>query len=117
VSPPFLDPAELPPGEPKPGWVGRFFSTERLTIAYYEIAADAVPVHEHQHPQEEVWNVLEGELLVTVDGEERVVAAGGAVIVPADTPHSARALGPCRAIVVDAPSREEIGGVRPHRAV
>ena len=59
---PFVDSSELPSGEPKPGWVGRFFSSDRMTFAYYAIAADAAPVHEHQHPQEEVWNVLEGEL-------------------------------------------------------
>jgi hypothetical protein len=40
------------------------------------------------------------------------VGAGCAAIVPVDTPHSARVLGACRAIVVDYPTRKEVRGVR-----
>jgi mannose-6-phosphate isomerase-like protein (cupin superfamily) len=62
-----------------------------MTFAYYEIAADAVPLHEHHHPQEEVWNVVQGSLAVTIDGEEQIAGSGCAAVVPADTRHSARA--------------------------
>ena len=102
---PFVDARDLPENERLPGWHGRTFHSENMTFAYYEIDADAVPLHEHHHPQEEVWNVVEGRLAVTVDGVEHIAEPGCAAIVPADTPHSARALGAVRAIVVDYPLR------------
>jgi quercetin dioxygenase-like cupin family protein len=66
-----------------------------------------------EHPQEEVWNVIEGKLAVTIDGVEHIATPGCAAIVPPDTPHSARALSACRAIVVDYPTRGETGRGRP----
>ena len=108
---PFVDTAELQPRRPLAGWNGRFFHSDHMTFAYYEIDADAVPIHEHHHPQEEVWHVVEGRLAITVAGVEHVAGPRCAVIVPAHTPHSTRALGPARAIVVDHPVREQVGGV------
>jgi hypothetical protein len=57
---PFLTIADLPPREPRPGSVGRYFHSDHMTFASYEIAPGA-DVHPHSHPHEEVWNVLEGE--------------------------------------------------------
>ncbi len=108
---PIVDPAELAPRQPLPGWNGRFFHSDHLTFAYYDVDADAVPIHEHRHPQEEVWHVVEGRLAITVDGEEHVVGPGCAAIVPADVPHSTRALTAARAIVVDYPLRDVVGGI------
>jgi mannose-6-phosphate isomerase-like protein (cupin superfamily) len=104
---PFVDSTELSTRERLPGWTSRVFHSDNMTFAYYEIAADAVPLHEHHHPQEEVWNVLEGKLAVTIDGVEHVAGPGSAAVVPPDTPHSARALSACRAIVVDYPLRDD----------
>jgi len=82
-----------------------------MTFVYYEIDADAVPIHKHQHPEEEVWNVVEGTLAITIDGVEHVAGPGCAAIVPPNTPHSTRALSASRAIVVDFPVRARVGGV------
>jgi mannose-6-phosphate isomerase-like protein (cupin superfamily) len=109
---PFVDPADMRSNERLPGWKGRFFDSDNMSFGVYEIDADAAPLHEHHHPQEEVWNVVEGKLALTINGEEFVAEPGCAVIVPPNTPHSARALGTCRAIVVDYPLRSDIGGVR-----
>ncbi len=98
---PFVDSTELSTCERLPGWTSRVFHSDSMTFAYYEIAADAVPLHEHHHRQEEVWNVI------TIDGVEQVAGPGCAAVVPPDTPHSARALGACRAIVVDYPLRDD----------
>jgi mannose-6-phosphate isomerase-like protein (cupin superfamily) len=108
---PFVDPSEMSANERLPGWHGRFFHSDSMSFGIYEIAADAVPLHEHHHPQEEVWNILEGKLAVTIDGVEHVAQPGCAAIVPPNTPHSARAIGACRAIVVDYPLRDDVGGV------
>jgi mannose-6-phosphate isomerase-like protein (cupin superfamily) len=102
-----VDGAALAPHERLPGWIGRSFHSDHMTFAYWDIAADATPLHEHHHPQEEVWNVVEGALALTIAGVEHIVDAGSAAIVPPNTPHSARALGACRAIVVDYPVRPD----------
>lgn len=107
----FVHTAALPLRQPLAGWNGRFFHSDHMTFAYYEIDADAVPIHEHHHPQEEVWNVVEGRLAITVAGVEHVAGPGCAVIAPAHAAHSARALGAARAIIVDHPARDRVGGV------
>jgi len=111
ASMPIVDGSELTLRQPLAGWLGRFFHSAHMTFAYYEIDADAVPIHEHQHPQEEVWNVIEGRLAIRVDGEEHVVGPGCAAIVPPNAPHSGRALTRSRAIVVDHPVRDRVAGV------
>jgi quercetin dioxygenase-like cupin family protein len=106
----FIDPAELTVHEPRPGFHGRFFHSAHMTFSYYDIDAGA-DVHPHHHPQEEVWHLLAGEADVTVDGETRRVRPGGAAVVPAGVEHSVRAVTQCRAIVVDHPLRDSVGGV------
>jgi quercetin dioxygenase-like cupin family protein len=113
---PFVDPAQLAPQEVRPGWTARFFHSEHMTFAYYEIAAGAA-VHRHSHATEEVWHVLDGQLEVALGDATRLLRAGEAAIVPAGMEHALSAPGPCRAIVVDHPVRERVGGVatRPRR--
>jgi mannose-6-phosphate isomerase-like protein (cupin superfamily) len=98
-------------GNPLPGWSGHFFHSENNTFALWDIAADAMPLHQHHHPQEEVWTVVDGELLLTIDGDERSLGPGYGAVVPADTPHSARVTAACRAVVVDHPVRSQLPGV------
>ena len=97
-------------GKPLRGWDGSFFHAQNMTFGIWLIDVDAAPLHEHHHEQEEVWNIVEGEIAITVGGEEHVARAGCAVIVPPHTPHSARPLGRCRAIVVDWPIRTSLPG-------
>lgn len=41
----------------------------------------------HQHPYVEVAFTVEGLATITIGDEERVVKAGGIVVIPANTPH------------------------------
>jgi quercetin dioxygenase-like cupin family protein len=100
----------LPEHEPRSGWSGRFFHSAHMTFAYYTVAPGS-RVHEHAHPEEEVWNVIEGELEVTLADTTDVIAAGQAFVVPAGEQHAVRALTRCRVIVVDWPVRASVGGV------
>lgn len=109
---PFIEASEMVHGAPLPGWSGRFFHSENMTFALWDIAADAVDLHEHQHLQEEVWNVVVGEVVLTIEGAERMLRPGSAAVVPPNAPHSARAVGPCRVIVTDYPLRPDLPGVR-----
>src|ERR1700735_1046650 len=105
---PFLDTAELKVVQRLPGWRGRCCNSPSMTFVHYEFDADA-SIHEHHHEQEEVWNVIEGALEVTIDGVAPVATAGMVAIPPPNTPHTVRALTAGRAIVVDTPLRWELG--------
>ena|SRR5580700_946802 len=102
---PFVDTSNLPVMERLPGWRGRYFHSPSMTFGHYEFTRGA-SIHEHFHPQEEVWEVIEGEIEVTVDGVAQIARAGMVAIVPGGVHHSARALTDGRAIVVDYPLRD-----------
>ena len=101
---PFIDTNDLELTEKRPGWFGRIFSSPSMTFADWRFVAGA-EIHEHGHQQEEVWQVLEGELAVTIDGVTAIAGPGMAAIVPAHTRHSVVARTDGRALVADHPSR------------
>lgn len=106
----FVDTSELDVREPREGWKGTFFRSDSMGFAWYTVEAGAW-IHEHQHPNDEVWIVIEGKLEVTVGGETTVAGPGCAALVPPNSPHSVTAVTAARAIVVDQPARDSIGGV------
>ncbi len=101
---PFIDTSILKVIERLPGWRGRYFHSPSMTFAHYDFKRGA-SIHEHFHPQEEVYEVIEGELEVTIDGEVQIVRAGLVAIVPSNVAHSVKALTDGRAIIVDHPLR------------
>lgn len=103
-----VDTSTLRVVERLPGWRGRYFHSPSMTFAHYDFS-DGASIHEHFHPQEEVWEVIEGEVAVTVQGEVLVARPGTVVIVPGGIPHSAKALSDGRAIIVDHPLRHDLG--------
>ena len=104
----FVDIDKLKVTERLPGWRGRYFHAVNMTVAHYEFTRGA-SIHEHHHPQEELYEVLEGELELTVDGVTQVARPGVDAIVPSNARHSVRALTDGRAIIVDSPARAEFG--------
>jgi len=104
---PFIQPDVMKAGEPLPGWHGRFWRSESMSFAQYTIDAGA-SIHEHHHPNEEVWVVIEGELEVTVAGETQTAGPGCVAVVPADAPHSVRALTAGKAVVANHPIRHDV---------
>lgn len=108
---PLVDVPSLSVLEPRAGWRGQFFHSEHMTFAYYAIEAGS-DVHVHQHDEEEVWHVLEGELELSLSGDAHSVRAGQAVVVPAGVRHGVRAVVASRVIVVDYPVRTSVGGVK-----
>lgn len=103
---PFVDLSNLRVVERLPGWFGRYFQSANMTFAHYDFVRGS-SIHEHSHPQEEVYEVIEGELEVTVDGVARVLKPGLVAIVPSNARHSVKALTDGRAIIVDYPARPE----------
>lgn len=105
---PIVDTNTLKVIERRPGWLGRFFHTKNMTFVHYEFRLGS-SIHEHDHPEEEVYEVIEGELEVTIDGVTHVARPGLVAIVPANVRHSVKALTDGRAIIVDHPARPEFG--------
>jgi quercetin dioxygenase-like cupin family protein len=103
---PFVDTSTLKAIERLPGWRGRYFHSPSMTFAHYDFKRGS-SIHEHFHPQEEVYEVIEGELEVTIDGEAQIARAGFVAIVPGNVRHSVKALTDGRAIIVDYPLRGE----------
>src|SRR6516162_6108799 len=103
---PFVDVSSLRVIERLPGWHGRYFHSPSMTFAHYAFVRGA-SVHEHFHPQEEVYEVIEGELEVTIDGVTQIARPGLVAIVPPGVPHSLKAITDGRAIIVDYPLRRD----------
>src|SRR5947209_4216469 len=108
---PFIDTSTLEVIERRPGWYGRYFHSPSMTFAHYDFKRDS-SIHEHFHAQEEVYEVIEGELELTIDGVKQIARLGLVGIVPSNVRHSVKALTDGRAIVVDYPLRTEIGDRR-----
>ena len=103
---PIVDLNRLRVTERLPGWHGRYFHSANMTFAHYEFKRGS-SIHEHFHPQEEVYEVIEGELEVTIDGVAEILRPGLVAIVPAGVRHSVKALTDGRTIIVDHPVRPE----------
>ena len=102
---PLIDTSKLPVIERKPGWRGRYFDSENMTFGHYAFDKGAeIPAHEHE--QEEIWQVIEGELEITIGDTRHRAGAGFVGIVPPNTPHAVKALTNGKAIVVDYPIRK-----------
>lgn len=103
---PFIDTSTLKVIERLPGWRGRYFHSTSMTFAHYDFVQGA-SIHEHFHPQEEVYEVIEGELEVTIDGVTQIARPGTVAIVPSNARHAVKARSDGRAIIVDYPLRRE----------
>jgi quercetin dioxygenase-like cupin family protein len=109
---PFIDTHILVVIERLPGWYGRYFHSQNMTFAHYDFKRDA-SIHEHFHPQEEVYEVIEGEIEVTIDGVAQIAKPGLVAVVPSNVRHSVKALTDGRAIIIDYPQRRDIEQTRP----
>jgi quercetin dioxygenase-like cupin family protein len=105
---PFVDTSSLRVIERLPGWNGRYFHSANMTFAHYDFTRGS-SIHEHFHAEEEVYEVIEGELEVTIDGLAQIARAGLVAIVPSNFPHSVKALTDGRVIIVDHPARPDFG--------
>ena len=88
------------------GFYGRIIHSKDMTVAYVRAVAGAsLPTHDHPH--EQIMNLIEGEFIFTVDGVEHHLKAGDIFAIPSNAPHSAKAVTDCRIIDVFNPPRED----------
>jgi quercetin dioxygenase-like cupin family protein len=106
MTPSVADLKQLAPKEIFPGFQGRFIHSATMTFAYWEIAEGSqVPVH--SHPHEQVVNMLEGTLELTVAGENHRLSPGQVLVIPSHAIHSGKALTRCKVLDVFNPVRED----------
>jgi quercetin dioxygenase-like cupin family protein len=103
---PVVDITSLRTVERVPGWFGRYFHSSNMTFAHYDFRRGS-SIHEHAHPEEEVYEVIAGELEITIDGVAQRIKPGLVAIVPGGARHSVNALTDGRAIIIDHPRRPE----------
>lgn len=88
------------------GVTAQVVHTTNVSIAHVTLLEGAV-VPTHAHHQEQIVNVIDGELELTVDGEVTVLTRGKALVLRPMAPHSARAITQVYVIDVFHPARED----------
>ena len=102
----FINLEEIEQRELLPGLHVRFVHSEKMTIAYWEIKAGSeMPLH--SHPHEQITNILEGQLELTLGEDKRSMDPGSAAVIAPDVPHAGKAITDCRVLDVFHPVREE----------
>ena len=75
-------------------------SPDAVTTGVFELAADGW-LGRHRHAAPELYYVLDGQAVVTLDGTAETVGPGTLVRLPADVEHTVRTLdGPARVLFV-----------------
>ena len=96
----------IKPKELVPGITGYYAHGDSMTFGYVELKAGSnIPVH--QHVQEQITYIMEGELDMVIGGQTCLLKAGMYYNIPSNTPHSAIAKTDCKVIDAFSPVRED----------
>lgn len=94
------------PKELVPGITGYYAHGNSMTFGYVELkAGSSVPLH--QHIQEQITYIIDGELDMVIGGHPCLLTAGMYYVIPSGIPHSAIAKTDCRVIDAFSPVRED----------
>ena len=94
------------PKELVTGITGYYAHGDSMTFGYVELnAGSSVPLH--QHIQEQITYIIEGELDMIIDGQTCLLTAGMYHIIPSNIFHSAIAKTDCKIIDAFSPIRED----------
>jgi quercetin dioxygenase-like cupin family protein len=74
--------------EVRPGIWGATYHTPQLTVTYYRYEAGS-SWEEHQHPEDQITSVIEGEIDFVVAGKPVHLSTGELAALPGGVPHSA----------------------------
>jgi quercetin dioxygenase-like cupin family protein len=80
--------SEIPEERLNPHLTRRFFTGERITMAFVKLDQGCV-VPEHRHESEQFTYAVSGSLRLRIGGEELVLRAGELVEIPSNVPHEA----------------------------
>lgn len=103
---PYYEIESLEKKEVFPGFKGRFVHSDQVTIAHWEIDANAV-LPEHSHIHEQIALVNRGTFELTINGDTKVLEAGQIAVIPSQAVHSGKAITDCQITDVFQPVRED----------
>ena len=96
----------LPEKEMMPGFLGRFIHTGSMTISFWKIKKGSIlPLHSHLH--EQITQVIEGTLELTVEGETFTLRPGDVMTIAPYEKHSGLAMEECYVQDIFRPERED----------
>jgi quercetin dioxygenase-like cupin family protein len=91
------------------GITGHYLHGEQSTFGLVILAkGSSVPLH--QHPQEQITYILEGQLQMVIDGKDYLLEPGMCHVIASNVWHSAVAVTDCKLIDVFSPVREDYKG-------
>jgi quercetin dioxygenase-like cupin family protein len=96
----------IQPKELVPGITGYYAHGNSMTFGYVELKAGS-SVSLHQHVQEQITYIMEGELDMVIDGKDCLLTAGMYYIIGSNIFHSAIARTDCKVIDAFSPVRED----------
>jgi len=105
----FVKLKDLPRLEIAKGIRANAITTETVTVLHVKIDEDAL-LPEHSHYNEQVVNVIKGELELNVEGENYILKPGTSMILEPNQVHSGRAISACKVIDVFHPARKDFAG-------
>ena len=110
---PFFNEKDLDPKALIPGTRIRPMWGDRVMMVIVDIDEDA-EVPTHSHPHEQTGTVLKGTMELEIGDESRVLTQGDFYVIPGGVEHAARPVGgPCTALDIFSPPREEYKGDTP----
>ena len=92
--------------EPAPGFLVRVVSGQNIMFSHVTLQPNAVaPLH--NHAEEQMGLILEGEMEFTIEGETRVMKKGNMYLIPSNVSHGGTAgVEGCIALDAFSPPRE-----------
>jgi len=89
-----------------PGIRARVVNTGNMSVAHVVLDEGALlPLH--THPNEQIVNVIDGELELVVAGEKHTLTRGRVMVLPSMVPHSGRAIRKCYVVDIFHPVRDD----------
>jgi len=88
------------------GATAKVIHSDTMTVIHW-LFPSGVELPEHNHPHEQISNVLAGEFEFTIGEETRIVKAGEVAVIPSHIVHSGRALTDCQIIDIWHPPRDD----------
>ena len=96
----------IKPKELVPGITGYYCHGEKMTLGYVELLEGAdIPMH--QHMQEQITYIIEGQLDMIIGGKACSLTPGMYYVIQSNVPHSAIAKTFCKVIDAFSPVRED----------
>ena len=105
----FVELKDLPELEIAKGIKAYAITADTVTVLHVRIEEHAL-LTEHSHHNEQVVNVIEGELQLTVAGKNYNLTPGNVMVLEPNIVHSGQAVTACRIIDVFHPVRKDFAG-------